>query len=369
MVALALVESQAEVRSEDHNSIVRLLKGQSGTEQAVLLTRLNDAVNPSLTVKNLNASGHSFKALDASGNQLVSINQYGLAVGPTSIVGSGNFFAVTRTASLTAGQLATIEMDNIGGSAGDVSGLRVVMREKTAADNQSHAAEIHALWTSGTGAYQRSAITVSAQANLASASGVEHNILRILTVPTAWAMASPDPIDNALSINYGGEAYLTNFISGYSSSTTLTFRVSAAGTITSGHHYPLADSTYDLGTGTGPFLWRTIYAYGHVVGNGSAANPSVALLNSLTTGLFRVGADDLGITTAGTRRMNVDANGNVVIGTGAVATNAANGMLRIPMCAGTPTGTPTAMTGLGALMIDSTNHKLYFYDASWVAVN
>lgn len=45
----------------------------------------------------------------------------------------------------------------------------------------------------------------------------------------------------------------------------------------------------------------------------------------------------------------------------ALATNATDGFTYLPTCAGTPTGTPTAVTGAAPAVIDETNHKLYFY--------
>jgi hypothetical protein len=62
-----------------------------------------------------------------------------------------------------------------------------------------------------------------------------------------------------------------------------------------------------------------------------------------------------------TERMRLDSSGNVRIGTAALATTATDGFLYIPTCAGTPTGTPTAITGLAPLVINTTNNKLYFY--------
>lgn len=58
--------------------------------------------------------------------------------------------------------------------------------------------------------------------------------------------------------------------------------------------------------------------------------------------------------------------GNAVIGAAALATNATDRFLYVPSCAGTPTGTPTTYTGRVPIIVDSTNHKLYFFSGgSW----
>jgi len=74
---------------------------------------------------------------------------------------------------------------------------------------------------------------------------------------------------------------------------------------------------------------------------------------------FRTAADNSTVT--GTIRASIDNAGNVAIGTAALATNATDGFLYIPSCAGTPTGVPTAKSGLVPLVVNSTNNKLYFY--------
>jgi len=61
----------------------------------------------------------------------------------------------------------------------------------------------------------------------------------------------------------------------------------------------------------------------------------------------------------------VGATGSVVVGNAAVATNASDGFLYIPTCAGTPTGTPTGFTGRVALVYDTTNHQFWIYDGGW----
>lgn len=68
-------------------------------------------------------------------------------------------------------------------------------------------------------------------------------------------------------------------------------------------------------------------------------------------------------------RLTVDHLGNIYPGTGALSTSATDGHFYIPTCAGTPTGVPTSFTGRCAIIMDTTNHKLYVYDGGWVAMN
>lgn len=103
--------------------------------------------------------------------------------------------------------------------------------------------------------------------------------------------------------------------------------------------------------GTTPASWSFCAA---ATGNGLG----VGTLNSSP---LLLGTNNLG-------RMLIDANGNVEIGTAALATSATNGFLYIPSCAGTPTGTPTAKTGRVPLVYDTTNNKLYVYNGAWKSV-
>jgi len=73
-------------------------------------------------------------------------------------------------------------------------------------------------------------------------------------------------------------------------------------------------------------------------------------------------SSDLTLGTNNAERMRIDSSGNIVAGaSAALATNATNGFLYVPTCAGTPTGTPTAITGMAPIVVDTTNNKLYFY--------
>ena len=67
----------------------------------------------------------------------------------------------------------------------------------------------------------------------------------------------------------------------------------------------------------------------------------------------------------------VDGKNDVVVGGdgNAIATDASDGFLYLPTCAGTPTGTPTTRTGYVAVVFDSTNDKLYVYDGAWLSTS
>jgi hypothetical protein len=66
-----------------------------------------------------------------------------------------------------------------------------------------------------------------------------------------------------------------------------------------------------------------------------------------------------------TVRAKITAGGSVITATAALATTATDGFLYIPTCAGVPTGVPTAQTGTVAMIYDTTNNRLYVYDAGW----
>ena len=58
--------------------------------------------------------------------------------------------------------------------------------------------------------------------------------------------------------------------------------------------------------------------------------------------------------------------GATVVGSAALATTATDGFLYVPTCAGVPTGTPTSYNSTAPIVIDTTNHRLYFYSGgSW----
>jgi hypothetical protein len=73
--------------------------------------------------------------------------------------------------------------------------------------------------------------------------------------------------------------------------------------------------------------------------------------------------------SAGTNLARVPAKGGLVIGSAALATNATDGFLYLPACAGTPTGVPTAQAGTVPLVFDTTGNKVWIYTGgAWKGV-
>lgn len=133
-------------------------------------------------------------------------------------------------------------------------------------------------------------------------------------------------------------------------------RVNASGEVGIGVTVPRGD--LDVGTTSTASTTKSVH-----IGYSSGNFYGYRVANTNTAGSF--GAGDFfiqrGDTAAWVNDFNIDDNGNVTIGGGALATNAANRFLYVPTCAGTPTGTPTAKTGFAPIVINTTNNKLYFY--------
>ena len=128
-----------------------------------------------------------------------------------------------------------------------------------------------------------------------------------------------------------------------------------------------------VGTAASPTAVGSNTNIGYIVGTGydgtswSDAQAAITFLASQnwtstahgTNLLFSTTSD--GSTTL-TERMRITAAGNIVAGaSAALATTATDGFLYVPTCAGTPTGTPTAITGMAPIVVNTTNNKLYFY--------
>jgi len=155
-------------------------------------------------------------------------------------------------------------------------------------------------------------------------------------------------IDNAGNVGIG------------TASATVTYQTGLTTTVRAA----ISDSGFDIlnliSTANNPVLSfsqpnsaATIFRYANIRGimtTATAGSEAGALTFSTSTG---------GLNSA--ERMRIDGSGNVIINTAAIATNATDGFLYVPTCAGTPTGTPTTYTGRAPIVVNTTNNKLYFY--------
>jgi len=126
------------------------------------------------------------------------------------------------------------------------------------------------------------------------------------------------------------------------------------------------DSSGNVGIGTAsPNTLLHLYA---------ATNPVLRLAGGADAGLYIDYVASFGgnitvksnqplvFKTNDAERARITATGNIVAGaSAALATTATDGFLYVPTCAGTPTGTPTAITGMAPIVVNTTNNKLYFY--------
>jgi hypothetical protein len=162
-----------------------------------------------------------------------------------------------------------------------------------------------------------------------------------VTASTVQANGAYLPTTNALAL---------------STASTERVRLTATGEVGVGTATPRGD--FDVGHGLTALTTRSMH-----LGYSGANFYGFRLTNTNTAGSF--GAGDLsverGTTSAYVTDMNIDDNGNVTVGGGALATSATNRFLYVPTCAGTPTGVPTTKTGFAPIVVNTTNNKLYFY--------
>ena len=101
-----------------------------------------------------------------------------------------------------------------------------------------------------------------------------------------------------------------------------------------------------LGTGTISFVTNN-FVQARVVGVASA---------SATVDIY-------GAVSGGSPAVRASA-GNLLLGQPGLATNATAGMIQLPTCPGTPTGTPTNAGAGATLVYDNVAHKIWIYDGS-----
>lgn len=104
--------------------------------------------------------------------------------------------------------------------------------------------------------------------------------------------------------------------------------------------------------------------------DGTAAAPGYGFSGGTqNTGMYRIGAGDLGFSTVSTKRLELDNVGNVIIGSGTTTTSKTADFVYFPTTAGTPTGVPSnTYSGSIPMVLDSTNNILYAYvSGAWTS--
>lgn len=103
--------------------------------------------------------------------------------------------------------------------------------------------------------------------------------------------------------------------------------------------------------------------------NAGSTVMSMFASQALGTGILRTeGSYSLVLQSNNTQALIIDANQNVAIGSGALATTATNGFFYTNTCSGTPTGTPTSISGRVPMLYDTSANKLWVYNGAWKGI-
>ena len=126
------------------------------------------------------------------------------------------------------------------------------------------------------------------------------------------------------------------------------------------------DDSGNLGIGTASPAYRLDVVGASTIaarfkGNGTLSAVVLSDNNTVTEGYVGSVGDDIRIVAGTQEVVRARSSGNVTAGLASRATTATDGFLYVPTCAGTPTGTPTAITGFAPIVVNTTNNKLYFY--------
>lgn len=166
----------------------------------------------------------------------------------------------------------------------------------------------------------------------------------------------------ALSVNGVAASMFIDFGGGggsYFDAASFYFRTFAGSTRLT-FDFNAAPSIFQVIAGTGGY---SLFTIGSDTANSAFLTFSTASVETASVYAESSSAMVLATGSLRTERMRLDNNGNVIVNTAAIATNATNGFLYVSTCAGAPTGIPTTYTGRAPIVVDTTTNKLYFYSS------
>lgn len=114
------------------------------------------------------------------------------------------------------------------------------------------------------------------------------------------------------------------------------------------------------GNDVGIYIGSTSQIIRNAFGLGNGANADLTA-NATPLGVGTFGNFKVVIGTNNAERVSVPGAGGFVVGTAALNTNATDGFLYIPTTAGTPIGTPSALTGRVPMVYDTSANVFWFY--------
>lgn len=140
--------------------------------------------------------------------------------------------------------------------------------------------------------------------------------------------------------------------------------ISAYGPIKFGGSFPFVE--------TARFTLNGAFTMGGYTGSGSYSNGQLSLIPNATYGAVFTGQgssfDAFIQNGAGNPYLQGLAGAqSVILGQSAPATTATSGFVYIPAVSGTPTGTPTAVTGYVPICYDTSGNKIWVYNGAWKA--